>query len=189
MSRPKSAPTRSAAGPQLASAVDSFRRIVRALRLAAKRGEAQAGLSAAQLFVLRQLAEASARSVTELGERTLTDRSTVSVVVDRLRERGLVVRDVSADDRRRSTVQITSRGRAVLRRAPEPPTARLIAALRSLDDEQLRQLESALRAVTAHMGVAAGPAGMLFDDREAPRARTRSARRSRPYGVTGYDDR
>src|ERR671938_1731164 len=68
--------------------LDAIRRLVRGLRLAARASEREAGLSAAQLFVLQQLAESPAESINELAARTLTHQSSVSVVVRRLVERG-----------------------------------------------------------------------------------------------------
>ncbi|HEX3866149.1 MAG TPA: MarR family transcriptional regulator, partial [Gemmatimonadaceae bacterium] len=76
----------------ISSALTSIRRLVRVLRLNAQRTYTAAGLSAAQLFVLQQLPKAGSLSLNELATRTLTDRSSVADVVDRLRAQGLVDR-------------------------------------------------------------------------------------------------
>src|SRR5689334_12541357 len=78
----------------------ALRRLVRFLRLADRRAEGAAGISAAQMFVLRSLADAPASSLSELADRTLTDQSSVSTVVARLVETGLVVRRRGEDRRR-----------------------------------------------------------------------------------------
>ena len=47
----------------VASAVDAIRRILHALRTSARKAEARAGVTGAQLFVLQSLAEAPAASL------------------------------------------------------------------------------------------------------------------------------
>jgi len=158
-----------------AIAVDAVRRIFRALRNAAQQTHAQARISAAQLFVLGSLADGAASSLTELGNRTHTDRSSVADVVERLADAGLVERYRSDADRRRTEVRITHAGRALLEHAPKPPTELLIAGLAAMDDDELHALASGLVRLTQEMGLAAAPAPMLFEDDAAcrPRARKR----------------
>ena len=141
-----------------------MRRIVRALRIAAQRTQDEAGISAAQLFVLRQLADTPATSLNELAERTLTDRSSVGDVVERLALRGLVKRAQSSVDRRRLTISLTSSGERVLRSAPSSPTAILIDALEQLSDRELAELSHGLERLTQEMGIAGEPTVMLFED-------------------------
>jgi DNA-binding MarR family transcriptional regulator len=160
----------------VARSIDAFRRIMRTLRVAARDTLASTGMSAAQLFILSTLAEVGTASISELAERTMTDRSSVSVVVDHLAESGLVARRVSPADRRRAEVSLTAAGRTVLRKAPPAPTALLVAALEVLPSEQLRRLSTDLDALTVAMGIATEPAVMLFEDglpgvaRTTPRA-------------------
>lgn len=154
-----------------ARAVDGVRRLVRALRLAEQRTRAEAGLSAAQLFVLGHLAESDATSIGALAERTMTDRSSVAAVVERLEEAGLVASERASDDRRRVLVRITPRGRKRLDAAPEAPTALLLGGLERLTSAELEGLAAHLERLTEAMGLADEPAGMLFEDGARPRAR------------------
>src|SRR3989440_12814736 len=83
------------------SVFDSIRRIVRVLRLSARHTEKTFGLSAAQLFVLHKLAEHDApQTPGDLAGKALTDQSSVSVVVQRLVDRGYVQRVRSTQDGR-----------------------------------------------------------------------------------------
>src|SRR5450755_755169 len=107
----------------VAESIDAFRRILRALRIAARDTLATTGVSAAQLFVLGALVDGADASLSDLAERTMTDRTSVTAVVNRLVDGGLVTKETSAEDRRRAAVRITARGRTVLRGAPRPPTA------------------------------------------------------------------
>ncbi len=70
--------------------LNGIRLIVQDLREASRAAEARLGLSGAQIFVLQTLAETPGISVNELSARTYTHQSSVSVVLKRLIQRGLV---------------------------------------------------------------------------------------------------
>jgi DNA-binding MarR family transcriptional regulator len=172
-------------GNGIRDVMDSLRRIVRDLRLSARDAERGAGISGAQLFVLQMLAEEPASSLNDLADRTLTDQSSVSVVVKRLAERKLVARRPSAVDGRRVELSLTAAGRRLLARCPEPTQTRLLAALRRLSDAELSGLTSGLAGLVQQMGIEHDAPRMLFDE-EAPlgagarrvtRMRARSTRR------------
>lgn len=162
---------------QTAQAVDAVRRIFRALRVAAQQTQGQAGISAAQLFVLSSLADGAASSITELGRKTYTDRTSVADVVERLAAAGMVERSRSRADRRRMEVRITAAGREVLRHAPQPPTTLLVAGMDALRERELDALTEGLKRLANEMGLEAAPAPMLFEDEAArrPAARKRVA--------------
>lgn len=156
----------------MGTAVDALRRILRELRLAAGATQKRAGISAAQLYVLQALADGLKASLSDIAARTLTDRTSVAAVVERLVEAQLVSRQTASSDRRRAAIAITRTGRALLKRAPLPPTARLIAGLDALHDRELLPLAEGLVALARAMGVGDQPAGMLFEDvRRPPRKR------------------
>lgn len=165
--------------------MSALRRIVRGLRLYDKSAERLLGISVAQLFVLQLLEDGRPRSLSDLAEATLTDLSSVSAVVRRLVERGLVVRGVSSDDARRAALELTDEGRELLRRAPRAPQERLLGALKTLPKAQRATLAAALDAVANAMGTF--EATFFFeeedDEEEAvvkPRDLTRKPRRRRP---------
>ncbi len=149
---------------ELSAAVDAVRRLIRGLRLAEQRTRTATGLSAAQLFVIGGLRDADGVSLTELAQRTLTDRTSVRAVVERLERDGSVRTERDTRDRRRTLVRITATGRRRLSAAPQPPTAQLLAALRRLEPRQRRGLTSHLVALLDAMGLAEAPATMLFEE-------------------------
>lgn len=168
--RPASHPSRirrDRAG-RIATSVDAFRRILRELRLAARKTEVATGLSAAQLFVLSAVGAAPGCSVNDVAETTMTDRSSVAAVVDRLVQHGYLTRDRAGDDKRRASISITPRGRRATGKAAPAPAALLIAGLRNLSLTQLIGLARGLVALTAGMGIGNEPAGMLFEDPRPP---------------------
>jgi DNA-binding MarR family transcriptional regulator len=162
-------------GDSVRAVVDDLRRLVRWLRVASGELERNLGVSAAQLFVLRQLGQKPAGSIAELAARTLTDPSSVSVVVSRLHARELVARVRRKDDQRCAELTLTARGRAVLRRAPRTHQEQLIAALERLPAARRSQLAGALAALTREVGIGAEPPVMFFEEGAKPsRARASS---------------
>ena len=131
--------------------IDSVRAIVRTLRVSGRAAEQTVGLHGAQLFVLQKLAEEPAQSLAELASRTLTDPSSVSVVVSRLVARRLVSRSVSPDDGRRVIIALTPAGRATLRRAPEAAQAQLMEAAERLPRRELLALAAGLRKLVSKL--------------------------------------
>ena len=140
--------------------VNGIRRLDRGLRVAARDVQRSTGLSAAQLFVLEQLVKAPGASLNDLAALTLTDRSSVSVVVDRLVASGLASRGTARDDRRRAEVRITPAGRAILNRAPPAPTDLLLSGLRQLSRPSLARLGTTLTELNEALGFR--EAKMLF---------------------------
>jgi DNA-binding MarR family transcriptional regulator len=144
--------------------MNSLRALVRALRISTRAVEKEIGISGAQLFVLQQLLEAPARSVNELAERTSTHQSSVSTVVSRLVDRGLVRREPSADDGRRMEISITDRGRNLVESAPLTAQTRMQQAMRRLEPGQVRSLGDGLEALVRESGFAGEPLTMFFED-------------------------
>jgi DNA-binding MarR family transcriptional regulator len=151
--------TRGTPEPPSTQVLDALRAVARELRVSGRAAEQRVGLHPAQLHALQQLAERPAHSLAELAERTHTDPSSVSVVVQRLVERGLVVRTPAADDRRRTELAATASGRALARRAPESTTRRLERALSSMGDRDSATLARTLAALARGLRVAEGANG------------------------------
>jgi DNA-binding MarR family transcriptional regulator len=165
-------------GSQSRQIMDHFRRIVQALR-SSHRAAGHLSLTGAQLFVLKVIADAGrALSVKEVAERTQTDQSTVSVVVSRLVERGLVTRKQSAEDTRRAELSLTAQGRAVQKKAPATVgQQRLAASLDNLKPRDAQTLLKYLNAIVDDMQIADDPASMLFSDEAEGAARRRAAKK------------
>jgi DNA-binding MarR family transcriptional regulator len=125
--------------------MDAIRAVVRALRINTRAIELEIGISLAQLFVLQQVAHRPATSLNDLAERTATHQSSVSVVVRRLVDRGLVTRRADTADKRRIQIELTPAGEKLLVGAPQTIQVRLMTALEQLpaaDRKQLAQLLS-----------------------------------------------
>ena len=151
-------------GAEVRATLDAIRRLVQGIRSPSRRDAAAAGLTAAELFVLHALRDAPAHSLNELAARTYTDQSTASPVVERMRRRGLVRRERSAEDARRVVIALTPAGRTAVERAPEAPQSAMIAALSRLSVRDRRALARGLTRLVAEMGLGHEKAGMFFED-------------------------
>jgi DNA-binding MarR family transcriptional regulator len=149
---------------------DSIRRIVRVLRLTSRHTEKEFGLSAAQLFVLQKLAEAGTPlTPSDLAARTLTDQSSISVVTQRLVDRGYASRSRSETDARSYQLTLTETGRSVVRKVPDATQGRLLEAMLAMPSADVRQLAKLLGRLVQETGLGDEQASMLMED-EAPAA-------------------
>ncbi len=150
--------------PETQLILDSVRRIVRSLRVSSRALEKSRGLTAAQLFVLQKLGPKEPVSVNELARRTFTHQSSVSAVVTKLVERGLVTRKPSKDDARRMDITVTDAALSLLRSAPEPIQDRLVAGIAALGKAERAALARHLSAVVEMAGLADAEPPLFLED-------------------------
>jgi DNA-binding MarR family transcriptional regulator len=144
--------------------MDAIRKLVRVIRLSSTASERALGLSSAQLYVLQKLAEGEPASLGELARRTLTDQSSVSVVVSKLAKAGLLTKKTSADDRRSVRISLTRRGEKIVATGREPFQKRLVGAIQKLPAARRRQLARALREMLQYAGLGGDPAPLFFEE-------------------------
>jgi DNA-binding MarR family transcriptional regulator len=112
------------------SADMAFERIGRLLR--------PLGVSAAGGLVLGQLRDHGPMSPSELGERLIVTRATVTGLLDSLERRGLVRRSAHPTDRRSLVVELTPEGVGAIQQVRVIIHRRETAWLSALADEDLR---------------------------------------------------
>ena len=156
-------PRQNAKQPDVARALNALRRMVRGLRSAAEAVERDVNISAAQLFVLRELERAPDQSVKDLATVTMTTHSTVSQVVAQLIAKGLVIRTADAVDGRRAVLRVSGRGAALLRKAPRAIQAGILVGFARLPAAERRSLARGLEKWVAASGFSGVPSGLLFD--------------------------
>jgi DNA-binding MarR family transcriptional regulator len=151
-------------------ALDALRRLVGALRSSSRTAYRDVGVTGAQLFVLQRLNDRPRQSVSDLADATRTRQNSVSDVIARLVKRGLVTRDVAADDARRAVVSLTRAGQALVRVSPATAQSALVASFHSLSAARRRVLAIALESWVEAAGLAEMQATMFFE--KPRRART-----------------
>lgn len=146
-----------------ARVMNALRRSVRALRSANVKSRRELGVGAAQLFVMRQIADSPGLSLASLAERTHTALSSVSEVVSRLVNDGYVAKTIALADRRRIVLELTDKGAAITRRALRPVQERLITGLAHLSASERRTLAELYEAWLRAAGLDALPPSMFFE--------------------------
>ena len=171
MSRKTTRPT------DVARALNALRRMVRGLRSAAEAIERDLRISAAQLFVLSELAQIPDQSVKDLAAVTMTTHSTVSQVVAQLISKRLITRTADAFDGRRSVLRVSRRGTDLLRKAPRAIQEDLIDGFATLRPAERRGLAIGLEKWLVASGLSTVRSRMLFDRPLSSAVKVRSAKR------------
>ena len=159
--------------------LNAIRQLVRALRLFDREAQSKYGISAAQMFVLHALDQDAVLSLNELAERTATDQSSASVVVQRLVDAGCVSRTAKKEDRRHIELRLTPKGRSVIRKSPPPAQQKILSIVESMSPRDRKQFATLLDAFVEEFGVTGRKPGMLFED---PPRRAKPPERRRPAG-------
>lgn len=148
-------------------AMDQFRALLGFLTTSNRAVEEGTGLTNAQLFVLRCLATEPGISAGALARRMDARPNALSPVLHRLEAIGCVRRRPDPGDRRRVRLEVTDAGHRRLRDAPEPPAARLVAALRVVPLDHLEELTGTLEMILRRLGVQRTPGTLLFERDDA----------------------
>jgi MarR family transcriptional regulator, organic hydroperoxide resistance regulator len=114
------------------------------------------GLTYPQYLVLVVLTRSGASSIGEIGRATRLDHGTLTPLLRRMAERGLVTLTRAAYDARSVTVELTADGAAL---EPVLVDAQChIADSLGMSAEQARRLQSSLHRLSRHLDAAGAPA-------------------------------
>lgn len=149
------------------SVLNSFRCLVKSLRLADRAGLKEYGLGASQLYVLHELKRDAPLSINDLADRMATDQSTVSVVVAKLIDKGFVARERSEADARRLDLTLTAKGHLAAKKLPPPIQHLIIDGVQRLPRTRAKMLAESLRDICDVLGIADQHPPMLMEDEPA----------------------
>ncbi len=107
----------------------------------------QFDLTPAQFDVIATLGQTSGMNIGKIGEKTLITKGTLTGVIDRLEQKGLVQREVPARDRRSVVVKLTNDGQALFNRALPAHVADLERRFGQLEFSELQLLRVLLSRV------------------------------------------
>lgn len=164
------------------SVLNSFRSILKSLRLADRAGLREHGLGASQVYILHELKNESPLSINDLAARMATDQSTVSVVVAKLIQKGFVTGERSETDARRLDLALTAKGRTVAKRLPLPIQHSIIEGVQQLSAARAKALAEALRDVVSSLGIEDEHPPLLMTDGEPKPAAKKKATTKRAAG-------
>lgn len=164
--------------PAVARAEQRLAELWVALNSAAPGRWQELGVTPGQLRLLLELAALERARSTQLAERMGIHVSTLSGIVDRLEERGLVRRTQAADDRRCWDLTLTDDGRARLRELFGGSCEPLRGSLAALGPRRVGHLDRLLSALLANLATAPLPGQDIGRRAEPSQGEARSARRS-----------
>jgi DNA-binding MarR family transcriptional regulator len=105
----------------------------------------QLGLTMPQFDVIATLGNTPGMMMSQLAEKTLVTKGTLTGIVDRLEQKGLVRREVPPDNRRSFTVLLTAEGQELFEAIFPAHIAYLKERLQPLSPEEIAQLQSGLQ--------------------------------------------
>ncbi len=131
--------------------VAAIRRIIRAVDLHSRRLAEEHGLTGPQLATLQAAANLGVSSTGALARAVHLSGPTVTGILDRLSNRGLVDRTRNGQDRRSVTVRLTSDGEGVLAAAPSLLQDRFRQELMRLEEWEQTTILATLQRIAAMM--------------------------------------
>lgn len=147
-----------------AGVVQALRRITKAVHEFSKAVDREFGITGPQLWAMRTIHDRGGCSAGDLAERLCVHPSTVTGVIQRLADKGLIERQKRADDRRAVWLTLTDQGKALLDRAPYPAQGQLLLALRNMPEGDVANLRKMLDTIVAHMELDQLSARFFFSD-------------------------
>ena len=129
----------------------SLRRLMRAADIHSQKLVRAAGLTTPQLLVMQAIEKEGSPSTSALARHIVVSQATVTRIIDRLEQRGLVRRDKSSTDRRVINVSLTDSGRIKLEAAPEPLQSEFLRKFRKLDAWEQHMLKASLMRIAKMM--------------------------------------
>lgn len=126
--------------------LDVVPRVMRTLR-AQMRSHRTADLSVPEFRTLGFLDHHPGASLSDVADHIGLTLPSMSKLVDKLVDRKLVTREFDTDDRRRVTLGLTGRGRAILEAARAPTQAYLAEALTALSPAERTTVVQAMRVL------------------------------------------
>lgn len=127
--------------------LQSLRRIIRAVEIHSKKLAHSHKITGPQLGCLAAIKESGPLTATKLAQTIYLSPSTIVGIVDRLEEKGLVVRQRGSKDRRQVQICLTEAGEQLLDRAPSALQDTLAEALKSLPELEQVSITLALEKI------------------------------------------
>jgi DNA-binding MarR family transcriptional regulator len=146
----------------VAEIIDNIRRVFQVVNEHSKRAEKETGITGPQLWAIKTIAQGAPIMVSELARKMYLHPATVVGILDRLEKQGLVARVRSTVDRRVVRVELTARGQALMRKAPEVAQGLLVRGLEDLSAKKLQDIDSGLHALVEILGAQSLPPRLIL---------------------------
>jgi DNA-binding MarR family transcriptional regulator len=134
---------------------DRIREVIHLMRKLMQAGERYTkelnkkyGVSAPQVACLMALLDNGPISPSQIAKKIMVESSTVTGILDRLEQKGLVARTRVSVDRRVITIELTETGRRLAENAPPPIQHKIVKGLRKIDEGDRARIIEALGRMT-----------------------------------------
>jgi len=131
----------------------SIRKLMQAGEFYTKELNKKYQVSAPQLNCLLSLYENGPLPPSQIARHIMVKSSTVTGIVDRLEQKGLVKRFRNSPDRRIITIELTDSGKNLAKNAPPPIQQKIIDGLKKLSKDELDQIIFSLTQLTDMLDV------------------------------------
>jgi DNA-binding MarR family transcriptional regulator len=131
----------------------SIRKLMQAGEFYTKELTKKYQVSAPQLNCLISLYENGPLPPSQIAKYIMVKSSTVTGIVDRLEQKGLVQRFRNSPDRRVITIELTDSGKNLAKNAPPPIQQKIIDGLKKLSKDELDQIILSLTKLTDMLDV------------------------------------
>ncbi|MFT4767298.1 MAG: DNA-binding MarR family transcriptional regulator [Glaciecola sp.] len=129
----------------------SLRRILRATSIHSRKLGRSVGITSPQLMVLGAVNANDGLTATEVANAVSLSQATITAIVSKLEDRGLLKRERSSVDKRRVHVSLNDAGREVLIQAPKPLQESFSRRFEALPRWEQLQLVSSLERIARMM--------------------------------------
>jgi len=130
-----------------------IRRLTQAKELYTKELNKKYQVSASQLNSLIALYEQGSLPPSQIARHIMVKSSTVTGIIDRLEQKGLVTRSRTSPDRRVITVELTESGRTLAENAPPPIQQKVVEGLERLPQGEMEKIVLGLNMLTQMLDV------------------------------------
>ena len=131
----------------------SIRRLMQAGELYTKELNKVYNISSAQLNCLVILYENGPLPPSQIAKLMMVNSSTITGIIDRLEQKGLVKRMRISTDRRVITVDLTKNGKVLAENAPPPIQYKLFDGLSSVSEKEIKNIANSLLKLTDMLDV------------------------------------
>ena len=137
--------------------IGALRQIIHSVDLHSRYLAKYMGLTGPQLLLMRYIESTPGVMQSELATLSSLSRATVSGILERLEEKGLVVRARSRHDKRRLETTISAKGLKLLEKKPLLLQSEFLKEFTRLEEYEQHQLLSSLQRVASMLMAAAIP--------------------------------
>lgn len=131
------------------TALIALRRILRVTELSSRTLARMSELTASQLLLLKYVEQHGRALPSSIARAIELKQATITVLINKLEESGIVTRTRDTEDRRRVWIELTDAGRELLKRSPDLLQSRFEAGFQQLEEWEKAMIIATLERVAS----------------------------------------